>query len=337
MYFVCRVCRQGTHPLDERWGIEATISRQARRLLVLAGASWSFDRAAKHLREFCGWSVSDTTIRAVCHQQSAEMIRWQRDETQAHEPFQRARGDVEFTTDGTMVNTTQGWREMRVGIFAKRPRGVPATPATWDQRVLPATTACVAFAAIETSTRFGRRWSGWAERLKIGDPAQLSILADGARWIWDESALHLAGATEVLDIYHAFEKIAATSHSLFGEETAAARSWTEEARRRLLGEGWPGIQDHLARSLTQHRTRTARQALHGLNTYLGRQPEHLRYAERLNEGRSIGSGQVEGACRHMIARRLKNGGRWKVRRANRMAGLCGVVYSDLWDAYWKSA
>jgi hypothetical protein len=323
--------------LDERWGIAGTTSRQACRLLVLAGASWSFDRAVKHLQEFCGWSVSDTTIRAICHQQAAEMIRWQQEETQAHESFRQARGDVEFTTDGTMVNTTGGWREMRLGIFAKRPRGESATPATWDQRILPRSTACVAFAAIETSTRFGRRWSGWTEKLGVRDPAQLSILADGARWIWDEAALHLAGATEVLDVYHALEKIAATAHALFGENTETSRAWTEAARRRLLAEGWPGIRDHLDRSQAQHRKRAARQALQSLRNYLGRQPEHLRYAQRLIEGRSIGSGQVEGACRHMIARRLKNGGRWKVRRANRMAGLCGVLYSDLWDAYWKSA
>jgi hypothetical protein len=39
----------------------------------------------------------------------------------------------------------------------------------------------------------------------------------------------------------------------------------------------------------------------------------------------------------MIARRLKNGGRWKVRRVNRMAKLCATIYSDHWDAFWKSA
>ena len=32
--------------------------------------------------------------------------------------FIAADGDVEFTTDGTCVNMTEGWHEMRVGIFA---------------------------------------------------------------------------------------------------------------------------------------------------------------------------------------------------------------------------
>jgi hypothetical protein len=34
-----------------------------------------------------------------------------------------------FTTDGTSANTTEGWREMKRGMFSKRQRGEPATPA----------------------------------------------------------------------------------------------------------------------------------------------------------------------------------------------------------------
>ena len=66
--------------------------------------------------------------------------------------------------------------------------------------------------------------------------------------------------------------------------------------------------------------------------------EHLNYAARLAEGRSIGSGQAEGACKQMIGRRLKQtGARWRVRRVNRMAALSSLIYSDLWSKYWANA
>ena len=56
------------------------------------------------------------------------------------------------------------------------------------------------------------------------------------------------------------------------------------------------------------------------------------------EGRVIGSGQVEGACKHWIGRRLKQtGARWRIDRANRMAGLCALKYSDQWQTYWSTA
>jgi hypothetical protein len=39
----------------------------------------------------------------------------------------------------------------------------------------------------------------------------------------------------------------------------------------------------------------------------------------------------------VIGRRLKQtGARWKVRRVNRMAGLCSIMYSDLWKTYWNA-
>jgi hypothetical protein len=313
------------------------MSRQAQRLIALAGASWSFDGAAKNLKQLCGWSVSDNTIRNVCHKQAVQMAAWERENPEARQPFREAQGDVEFCTDGTMVNTTDGYREMRLGLFAKRPRGAPATPKEWATRKLPKSTARVAFAAIETSERFGRRWNQWANRLGIRETSRISVLADGARWIWEESALHFPGATELLDIYHALEQVAATAQKLYGEGTDAARKWTEETRERLLSDGWPGVEAHLRETHKSIRKASGRRALKKLATYLGRQPEHLGYAQRLAEGRSIGSGQVEGACRHMIARRLKNGGRWRVRRVNRMANLCAMLYSDHWDIYWKSA
>ena len=47
---------------------------------------------------------------------------------------------------------------------------------------------------------------------------------------------------------------------------------------------------------------------------------------------------VEGACKTVVGRRLKQtGARWRVRRLERMAALCCVLYGDQWDAYWKKA
>jgi hypothetical protein len=55
-------------------------------------------------------------------------------------------------------------------------------------------------------------------------------------------------------------------------------------------------------------------------------------------GRAIGSGQVEGACKHLIGKRLKQTwAKWKVERLNRMTVLCASRYSDHWQDYWNNA
>src|SRR2546423_148444 len=78
----------------------------AQRPLCLAGASWSFDRAAALLKEFCGLSACDNTVRRACHERGGAVRPWQRDSPAAARAFREAGGDVEFQTDGTSVNTT---------------------------------------------------------------------------------------------------------------------------------------------------------------------------------------------------------------------------------------
>jgi hypothetical protein len=338
VYFVCRQCRLGAHPLDVRLGVTDSISRQAQRLLCLAGSSWSFDRASQHLREFCGLSVSDNKIRDVCQRHGAAAAAWQRETEKAHDGFRGATGDIEFSTDGTSVNTWEGWREMRLGIFSKRHRGEAAAPEDWDDRKLPAPHVRVAFAAIENSERFGARWGRWVQRLGIQDTAKITVLADGAGWIWQQVATHFPGAAGMLDIYHALEHIADAAQAVYGENTLRSRRWIESISVALLSGGWPAVRQRLRAAWLRIKKRSHRKTLQSLASYLGKHHSHLDYARRLAEGRSIGSGQVEGACKHVIGRRLKQtGARWRVRRVNRMANLCCLVYSDHWNPYWASS
>jgi hypothetical protein len=336
IYFRCSRCTRGGYALDERLGIEGRYSPDARRLICLAGGSWSYDVAAERLGEMCGVVVSDTTVRELCQAEGAQMAVWQRTAPEVRTQFEEAKGDVEFGTDGTMVNTTEGWQEMKLGLFAKRPRGPAATPEEWDDRELPAPQARVGFAAIEASDRFGTRWDQWAARLGVKDRSTITVLADGAKWIWEEARQNLIGSAGVLDIYHALEHVSDTAKTLFGDGSAAARDWTDMARKTLLARGWTGIDEHLQQTCLG-KAPTHRKALQGLRDYLGNHVSHLHYSQRLAEGRSIGSGQVEGACKNMIGRRLKQtGARWRVRRVNRMANLCCLVYSHGWKSYWNA-
>lgn len=292
--------------------------------MCLAGASWSFDRARVHLKEFCGLSVCDNTIRAACHRHGGAMRDWQRDDPAAAAGFRRADGDVEFQTDGTMVNTTAGWREMRLSIFAKRRRGKPASGrGDWEQRGLPAPHARVVQAGIRTGDQLGPGWRRMAARLGLRDTGVITVIADGAKWIWNQTAAHLSGAAGVLDVYHATEHLWAAGKAVLGEG-AGCRAWVEARRATLL---WGGAAVLLAEMAGPEWSEW--------RGYFEPHLDHTGYAARLAEGRSIGSGLVEGSCKQVVGRRLKQtGARWRVRRVERMAALCAVLASDQWDAYW---
>jgi hypothetical protein len=78
-----------------------------------------------------------------------------------------------------------GWRDVKVAVFDRRQRGEPTTAAEWDERDLPAPTVRSVVAAVEEASAFGERCAAEAERLELTDPEQLSILGDGAEWVWN--------------------------------------------------------------------------------------------------------------------------------------------------------
>ena len=186
VYFRCVACGNGGFAADGRLGIHGRYSVEAERLVCLAAASWSYDVSSDRLEEFCGLEIGDTAIREISQRRGAAMNAWQNSDPEACREFRESDGEVEFTTDGTSVNTTEGWRETKLAIFSKRELGAAATPEEWATRTLPAPKVRVAFAAIEASDRFGSRWSQWCRRLGILDTSNITVLADGAKWIWEE-------------------------------------------------------------------------------------------------------------------------------------------------------
>ena len=337
IYLKCARCSEGGYAADDRLGVAVRYSTGAERLACLAAASWSYQVSSQRLDELCGIRIGENTIRDIAQRHGAMMNAWQNSDPEACREYRETDGFTEFTTDGTCVNTLEGWREMKVGIFARRSAGDPATADEWADRQLPSPAVSVAFAAIEASDRFGRRWKRWARRLGILDTSNITVLADGAKWIWEEQLTHLRGASGVLDIYHALQHIAETSRVLFGGGTDGAGAWLEEGRTILIAAGWSGISSFIDVTRRPLRSAAKRESLDSLKAYLGSHFDHLNYADRLANGQSIGSGQIEGACKNLIGRRLKQtGARWRVRRVNRMAGLCANMYSKQWDSYWNS-
>jgi hypothetical protein len=334
--FACRVCGLGGYFVDRLLGLEGFLTRQATRLICLLGGRNSFAVAEFLLSECCGWKVSDETIRRACQEESARIVDFQATSPAVPAAFADAAGDVEFQTDAAKVNTTGGLRDMKIGIFARRERGEPATPTEWDKRHLPAPTTRVAFAAIETIDDFAPRWSQWAARLAIEDLTKITVLGDGAEWIWNAATREFSGCHQILDIYHAAEHIDDAAKRRFGEGTAATE-WLDQGRQLLLSDGWAGLCDHLGKTLESENGGEGRAALDELTSYFAVHTERLNYCHRLYTGQSIGSGMVEGAAKNLIGRRLKQtGARWDVANVNNMAQLCCLTYSDHWTLYWAS-
>jgi hypothetical protein len=335
-YFHCPLCQQSRFAADRVLGLQGYVTVAAGRMACLLGVHQSFAKAQQALAEVAGWQLDDNTLRQLCHATAAD-AHARRDERATAERFAQAEGDPELHLDAGKANTLEGWRDVKVAVFARRKRGEPTTAAEWDERDLPAPTVRSVVAAVEEASAFGQRCATEAERLALTVPHELSVLGDGAQWVWNLSGRHFAGATEVLDYWHGAEHVAAAAKAVFAEGSGVAQQQGQRGRQRLLEDGYWGVTDWVGELAELMPAGGDGAALAGLLNYLASHQDRLKYALRLRRGQSIGSGLVEGSIKQLLNHRLKQtGARWKVEHVGPFVELGALAAGPEWQAYWES-
>ena len=169
---------------------------------------------------------------------------------------------------------------------------------------------------------------------------RVTFLSDGERAWHDRQREYLPeGVTCVLDLLHVMERLWKVAWCLFEETTqkAQAERWVED-RLRMLLEGEVGLvigglrQTSTKRKLRGSRRKTMREVI----GYFDRNRSRMRYDEYLAAGYPIGSGVIEGACRHLVKDRLERSGmRWHPDGARAMLDLRATYLNGEWEAFWS--
>jgi hypothetical protein len=336
-YYACRRCGLKQIPWDAWAGIDAIqVTPHACRMIVTVSTVWSFNRASEKLKEICHMNVSDDTIERVCQHEGEQARKWLRGNEKITRAFEQAAGEAEFYSDGLKVNTTEGWREMRLNLLQKRERGTPVAPQGWNQRVLPEASVRLASCVIADARLTGAMWKQWSRRMGLENASELSVIADGAPWIWEQARKRLSPqASWCVDVYHVSEDLHKCARAMLGEGQAA-RSWAQRELEELIGIGGPKYIAHLDKMITRTREPAHSEALRSLRVYLEGNKDRMWHAARLQQGKPIGSGAIEGACKKIGARLKLNSARWRPRRAERFGALLCLEYAGQAHNYWSS-
>jgi hypothetical protein len=141
----------------------------------------------------------------------------------------------------------------------------------------------------------------------------------------------------VLDIIHALEHLWEAANGLLGERHPDRTAWVRARLARLLaGEALAVAADLRALAAAPTTPATARTLLPRTAGYYERNAPHMRYDAYLAAGWPIGTGVVEGACRHLVKDRLEQAGmRWSRAGAQPLLDLRAIRLNDQWDAYWR--
>src|SRR5438552_3345727 len=101
---------------DVSLGVNGYVTEAAKRMAVLAGVRQSFAKAEQLLAELSGWELDDETIRQITHQ-TAKEARATRGERGDATRFAQSDGHIEGYVDAGKVNTTEGWRDIKMAVF----------------------------------------------------------------------------------------------------------------------------------------------------------------------------------------------------------------------------
>ena len=311
-------------------------------MACLLGVQQSFTKAERALTEVAGWDLDDNTIRKLCHAMAAQASAGREERTTA-ETFAQAQNeasspvDKELHIDAGKVNTLEGWRDVKVAVFACRERDEPTTAAEWDERDLPAPAARSILAAVEEASLFGERCVNEANRLGLTDPEELNVLGDGAEWIWNLADRRFPGADQLLDFWHGAEHLGDGAKAALGSDTAEAKTAAQRGKQRLLEDGYWGVTEWVGELTGKTAVGGDGAALGGVLNYFCGHQERLNYALRLRRGQSVGSGLVEGSIKQLLNLRIKQtGARWRFQHVGPFVEFGALAAGPEWQAFWEN-
>ena len=151
-------------------------------------------------------------------------------------------------------------------------------------------------------------------------PEPIVVVADGAKWIWNQVSKSFSNCREVLDWYHVVQHLASFAEVQYGKDKSAKQKWLEQAKDRLMTDKVETVINGLSKM--KYASLEAQRAAETLSGYLIRNKGRMTYGTFKEDGLTIGSGGMESANKSVSHLRLKRTGCWwKMSHANEILRL----------------
>ncbi|MGH2855805.1 MAG: ISKra4 family transposase [Solirubrobacteraceae bacterium] len=311
-YYYCDHCRTGQCPADQRLGLgpaNTTPTAQA-RLAVLSALS-PYVQVADLVAQLglpLQLDLKSTERVAQAVGEALKRSDWV--------PYGRATRPVALGFDGIMFPTWEGNKEARGAVIDE--------PA-WDAARTPAGEAGLRKEYLATTgSRESLVGAACARARARAGGGVVAVVCDGAALDWVELDPHLPLRVEILDFYHVLERLGEIAKVI---APATAGEWQATLRAALLKEGPNPLL--VALRAWEPEGEAAAEVKRVQLAYFERQQGRMQYPEYLRRGFPIGSGAVEGACKHVVADRFDGGGmRWKRKTADPLLQLRAALLTQ---------
>jgi hypothetical protein len=164
---------------------------------------------------------------------------------------------------------------------------------------------------------------------------QMTVIGDGAAWIWNIASDNFPGATQIVDLYHAREHLHSLTRSLEFMLLDRKDEWLA-ARLEDLDYGY--IEGIVAAARKYPLIGTKKDEVERELGYFLNNAPRMRYRWFRQCGLFVGSGVVEAGCKSVIGQRCKQSGmHWTVNGADAIIALRCAEASSQWEAICTQA
>jgi len=322
-YYWCAECSESSAPLDDALDIAHTLfSPAVRDAVSLMGAEVAFGRGAMLMEELTGIRVSKRKHREISEATGAALGPPKippRDERAGD----RVVEDLYISTDGTMAPTLDAWREVKVGAIFEARCGPHERPERLRTHYI---------ADVMKAEEFGWELYRAAERMGVRQAKRTVVLGDGAAWIWNIAGFHFPDAVQIVDWYHATERLWTVANASFTEGSDEARDWVARCEKLLAASRVETLINELGLLRKQNaRKKKVRETINEAIGYYRNNAERMRYRRYVRGGLFIGSGVIEAGCKHIVGQRLKQSGmRWALEGLRSILHLRLAVLNRQW-------
>lgn len=343
-YYHCAQCGRGWHPQDAALGLTGrSVSPGVERMIGTAAAQVSFDRARGMLEDLAGVRLSTSLVERTAKGLGAAVAA---DERTVIEPEPCRAPTAYLGLDGTGVpmraaetagragkqpDGSAGTRETKLAVFwtaeAVNAKGLPERDRG-SVRVSAAIESAASRPTDPEPSPFAQRVRRLAERCGYFDAERRVVLGDGAPWIWNLAYEVCPGAIQIVDLWHAKEKLWECGRALWGTGER-----TEEWAEARCDDLELGRFDIVLESLRGYAAEC--EAFRLAQGYFDDNRARMRYAEFRAQGLCVGSGVVEAGCKTVVGERCKQSGmHWTVLGVNHILALRSCVLSGRYEDYW---
>lgn len=276
------------------------------------------------LTELLGVVIDARQIQRVSRHYGAaleERIRQQAAEEVAAPvlPLKNKQEAVYAMVDSSMLfSREEGWKEIKVGRLFTASSLVAVQAHRTEVR------QSLYVCHFGDCKEFIQKWEPYVQ------PYQNKIIiADGAKWIWTWAEDYHPEAVQILDYYHAVEKLGTYARLQYGDEQRC-KQWMEKQTELLKAGEVQNVINQLNES--RGRSKEAEKARGEVVRYYENNQSRMHYKSYREQGYLVGSGAIESAHRNVVQQRLKlSGQKWSIEGAQQIVNLRACKKSNQWN------